>query len=386
VTKVSGGIGTGTLIHPRVVVYSAHSGADVDSILLTDDQKATSREIAVQRSIRHPEWKDDASALGMGVDVAYALLETPVDDIVPVPILMGCEVEQYLVVGAEVVLAGFGAFQSDLSIDGKKRQVKTTIHAFEGPEVFVGGDGKGACIGDSGGPAFLQVSDGTWRVFGVTSRGKTSGCETGETYYGTIHGVMDWLDEELAPEGIDLTPCHDADGTWNPGPQCKGFPLDPGKGGGSWPDSCEAGELSGFSESCGPPFEDDGENSDEESSQDDESDEDVSGSSEGSESDDDASEGDTSTSQESDTSATDNGSSEADQSSADENGQSSAEESTVDDDEESDTSADTSDPEDPSSDGEKPPSHCGMPNDSWSGLAAWLFILTYLRRRRWAET
>jgi MYXO-CTERM domain-containing protein len=61
--------------------------------------------------------------------------------------------------------------------------------------------------------------------------------------------IVPWVEEA---SGVDITPCHDVDGTWNPTPQCEGFALDPLQSG-SWDEGC-AGPLEGPSESCGPPY------------------------------------------------------------------------------------------------------------------------------------
>jgi MYXO-CTERM domain-containing protein len=66
-----------------------------------------------------------------------------------------------------------------------------------------------------------------------------------------MHIAMEWFESE---SGIDITPCHDADGTWNPGQDCFQFPKDPAAGGGSWQSGCEPGPLGGYSSACGPPF------------------------------------------------------------------------------------------------------------------------------------
>jgi hypothetical protein len=58
-----------------------------------------------------------------------------------------------------------------------------------------------------------------------------------------------WIEED---SGLDVTPCHDVDGTWNPTGACQRFETDP-MDGGSWQEWC-AGELSASSETCGPAF------------------------------------------------------------------------------------------------------------------------------------
>ncbi|WP_293256177.1 trypsin-like serine protease [Nannocystis sp.] len=109
-------------------------------------------------------------------------------------------------------------------------------------EVFIGGDGMDACNGDSGGPAFLRLDDGSWRSFGIVSYG--SPCGEG-TYYSQLHLQLPWLE---AASGIDLTPCGDADGNWAPSALCTDFPIGrPGTGG-------SRGPVTDWSASCGAPF------------------------------------------------------------------------------------------------------------------------------------
>jgi MYXO-CTERM domain-containing protein len=69
-----------------------------------------------------------------------------------------------------------------------------------------------------------------------------------------MHTGMPWMEGQLQQYGIDITPCHDSDGTWNPGPECFGFPYGPDNAGGSWSDGCNSGELNGYSSMCGAPF------------------------------------------------------------------------------------------------------------------------------------
>ncbi|MFN3696777.1 MAG: S1 family peptidase [Pseudobdellovibrio sp.] len=54
--------------------------------------------------------------------------------------------------------------------------------------------GKGACHGDSGGPAFLSQADGSRLLVGVTSRGteKLGNCNVGVIYTSVV-GELDWI-------------------------------------------------------------------------------------------------------------------------------------------------------------------------------------------------
>jgi hypothetical protein len=89
--------------------------------------------------------------------------------------------------------------------------------------------------------------DDSWRVFGVTSWGQADNCPAGGSF-GLMHNGVAWVEET---SGVDITPCHDADGTWNPTPYCRGFPLDPGHGYGSWDNGCAGGPAGDWSEICG---------------------------------------------------------------------------------------------------------------------------------------
>ncbi len=249
---------TGSLVHPEVVMFAAHcillGGQNPSEVVFGEDSMQPERSVATVDCDVNPDFSLDD---GPG-DWAYCTLAEPVEDVPRVPILMGCETEQ-LQVGSEVVLAGFGFADSQPDY-GLKRHVTTTVQEFFGDnEIILGGNGMSSCYGDSGGPAFLQMEDGSWRVFGITSRGTSQEC--GEpAIYGLMHaGAVQWVEAETM---IDITPCTDADGTWNPGPDCGGFPLDAHLGGGEWAQGCVSDEVSGFSDACGDPFDDSGTDTD----------------------------------------------------------------------------------------------------------------------------
>lgn len=237
---------SGTLVHPKVVIYAAHCGSGYDSVQFGDRLTGSGFSVRTEFCRTYP-----SGGPGSGTDFAFCVLAEPVETLPIVPPLMGCETS-VLTEGREVVIVGFGTTEDGQY--GIKREASTTFgHMTANGEAFLGGGGVDSCQGDSGGPVFVRLpseagADDTWRVFGITSWGQS--CGQGG-YYSVMWNGMEWFESE---SGIDITPCHDADGTWAPGPDCKGFPLQPGHAGGTWQNSCEPGPLGGLSSVCGAPF------------------------------------------------------------------------------------------------------------------------------------
>lgn len=242
---------TGTLVHPQVVIYAEHCGSGYDRVFFGESDGG-SRIVPTEFCSTYNDGYP--GGLGNGTDFALCVLAEPQDDIEIVPILMGCETS-ILSAGRPVVGVGFG--HADIGPDNTKREVSMNLDFIENNEAFAGGGGEGVCFGDSGGPLYVQMAaveggDDTWRVFGIASytTEEVGGCGGGG-YYSMMHIGMEWFESE---SGFDLTPCHDADGTWNPTPECGDFPLNPGNAGGLWADGCDPGEV-GPSLLCAGPFE-----------------------------------------------------------------------------------------------------------------------------------
>jgi hypothetical protein len=237
---------TGTLVHPEVVVYAQHCGPGFASVRLGDSTNGTGRSVPTEFCRVY-----QGGGPGTGRDVAVCKLAEPVLDVEIVPPLMGCEAS-ILQQGREVVIVGFG--ETDDGNYGIKYEATAEFGFIsDANEAFLGGGGVDSCQGDSGGPVYVRLpsSDGgddAWRVFGITSYG--NGCGGGG-YYSLMHISMEWIEEQV---GIDVTPCHDADGTWAPGPGCTEFPMDPAGAGGSWSDGCDPGPLGGAAAVCGAAF------------------------------------------------------------------------------------------------------------------------------------
>jgi len=232
---------TGTLVHPLIVTTAAHCG--------TGHRMATFGETSAMAARRVPiEYCKVFQKSGSdGTDFAFCKLRTPVTDVPIAPPLMGCEID-VLKVGTKVVVAGFGDNNDRNGGFGTKRWVETTINRLDsGRGAQIGGMGKAPCYGDSGGPAFVKLGDGSWRAFGIDSSGLADSCNAGDIM-AMIWKAVPWIEEQ---SGVDISPCHDADGKWNPGPDCHGFSMDPLATGRAWANGCAEPTLSPPATTCG---------------------------------------------------------------------------------------------------------------------------------------
>ncbi|MEM9460760.1 MAG: trypsin-like serine protease [Myxococcota bacterium] len=255
---------SGTLVHPQVVMTAAHCISDERPIVGLGfgehgmDTGVPERVVAPIDCVGNPDYY-----FGNGADVGYCVLSELVHDVPIVPLMAGCEVEA-LVPGTEVFIIGYGAdFGSyDPVADevtatgvGPKRWTTQTVDFIDAQfqEINLVGDNgsQSACFGDSGGPAMVQMADGSWRVFGTGGHLYDPGnlpppmipdniCGAGAAY-GFAPFVLDWLEQET---GVDLTYCWDGD-QWSPAPTCADFPLDPHMGAGTWATGCAGGSFGG---------------------------------------------------------------------------------------------------------------------------------------------
>ena len=239
-----GGLCTGTLVHPRVVTYAAHCGGGSKTI--TFGESAFGGAFSMQGSCQvNPNYTGVSDVTD---DYAFCVLNQEVQ--IPVtPPLLGCELNE-LTFGREVAIAGFGDGGSSGGAGVKRWGLTTTQGINKGMNLGVAG-GMGspaACQGDSGGPAFVRLADGGWRVWGIVSTGTDCG---NPVNYSLVAGAVPWIEQQ---SGIDITPCHTAEGEWDPTPSCGGFNAsEPGAAFGSWSNGCVGGPVSDLASTCGPP-------------------------------------------------------------------------------------------------------------------------------------
>ncbi|MEM9861094.1 MAG: trypsin-like serine protease [Myxococcota bacterium] len=231
---------TGTLIHPRVVVTAAHCGSP-RTVGFGERQGRTVTRAVECRAV---------PGRGTAADVQFCVLDEPMEDLPLTPVLYGCELDE-LDVGDEVVITGFGQTAFNTNTFGTQRWSFAPIRQLFEDVSLIGTPEASACPGDSGGPVFLRMADDTWRVFGTVSGGTTGIPCNGDGAYPRIDRYVPWFEETF---GIDITPCHDADGSWNPGPDCGGFFAGDHTGGQVWADECAGAPVGGASAICGAPF------------------------------------------------------------------------------------------------------------------------------------
>ena len=241
-----GGLCTGALVHPRVVTYAAHCG-DGDKQIRFGESSTQALTRQTERCVANPEYLGTSN---QAQDWAFCILAEPMLDIPFTPPAYGCEVD-LIQDDTPVTLVGYG--DSNVGGSGTKRWGESVIVSTFGATAQIGAGGTGitTCQGDSGGTAYLAMEDGSYRAISMVSTG-LQGCNDTTGTHALMHPAIPWIEETSQ---IDITPCHDVDGTWNPNPNCTGFFAGGSTPVGEWENMCEGTPSTGPSSTCGASFE-----------------------------------------------------------------------------------------------------------------------------------
>lgn len=239
-----GSLCTGTLVMPNLVMYAAHCGGGNKTVHFGEN--------TVQGKKANVEFcQTNAGYSGQGTDWAFCKLAVPVD-LPATPIAFGCE-EDVLTIGTDIFVVGFGN-NNGQSGAGTKRWAETIVTSqVAGNRFNVGGGGEATvCSGDSGGPVFKKLSDGTFHTYGIASTKNSGTCDSALGTYSFAPGAAKWIEEN---SGVDVTPCHDVNtGNWQPGPECGDFYTGGSMGTGTWSNWCGGTPSLEWSATCGPSF------------------------------------------------------------------------------------------------------------------------------------
>jgi secreted trypsin-like serine protease len=202
-TDKSGIYCSGTALAPNLILTAAHclDGAKVKKLKVYVGEGA--QEGSIQGQYRaesfgqSPDYnvEDEGTDHDIGYVVLKDSLDLPQSAYVPVAATKD-EVASLVAVNQPTEIVGYGLRENKEF--GHKYHAKTRITKVDSTVVTIGGNGIDACNGDSGGPAFGRLKDGTLRIFGVASNGED--CGMGGAW-SLIHPDICWL---MKDSGVDL--------------------------------------------------------------------------------------------------------------------------------------------------------------------------------------
>jgi Trypsin len=252
---------SGVYVGGGLVLTAAHCIDDViegtSRAYFGEDSSDEAFSAIIDHCVAHPDGDPSATVFGEGdydgVDLAYCVLDDsePLPDlpVVPPMIPTGCErdwlAHQVYETGTPPIVTAVGSGCSDYEncASGVKRYVALQL---VGQVTYGGSSTKlelerwgelqtGPMDGDSGGPVFEVLPDGSWRLLGVLHGTNVA---HKAAFYEAVPPYLHWIEMD---SGVDITPCHSfANGEWTfHAGWCAGeLPLDTNVGGASWANAC----------------------------------------------------------------------------------------------------------------------------------------------------
>lgn len=227
---------TGSLISKRLVLTAAHCIADPTTSLVlvvfdVDIEKALSKKnyISASKISAHEAFFPQEDIGKAWNDVGLIELKSDAPATIKIANLPSTNEIKLLKKGVNLTLAGYGittpivneikivngnevvsAVESDVETSGILRSV-SGIQVLEAPtnnkEILIDlvGGKKGACHGDSGGPAYLTRTDGSLALIGVTSRGtnELGNCNE-KAIYTNVYGSLGWIKNQAKKWNLPL--------------------------------------------------------------------------------------------------------------------------------------------------------------------------------------
>ena len=213
---------TGVVVAPRVVLTASHCGSNITRILIGDQATPTlqGRIVAVRQVIIHPNYREHPFNEN---DISILILDNDAA-IVPARLATTDQVKE----ASQVHLVGFGYNDPQLPKGfGVKREVRAPmgpirhsdadnltqfeqLTGFHSAYEFVAGRkglGRDTCNGDSGGPAYIEVNQGSV-VAGLTSRATRDAnvpCGAGGIYVRT-DSFRSYIDGVITAQGLRPLP------------------------------------------------------------------------------------------------------------------------------------------------------------------------------------
>jgi hypothetical protein len=255
---------TGVYVGAGMILTAAHCIDDVregrSRVFFGEDIGAPAYATVIERCVRYPVGTFEHNLRGedtyQGVDLAFCMLDDaqPLPDVPLVPPILptGCERDwlAHQIAGGTAVLTavGFGCAQQDDGSGeacdaGVKRHVAVQLAGqidYTGSatklELQRGAGDTSLMAGDSGGPYFARLPDGSWRLVAL-HHGANAGVSG--AFAESVAPYVHWIE---AASGVDVTPCHDfVAGEWLANDGCAlGMPVGVSLVGGDWASDCRS--------------------------------------------------------------------------------------------------------------------------------------------------